>query len=45
MNTKCSGSDCKNSKMRENCTQIAQYLIKYKQNGKGKVERVTREMK
>jgi hypothetical protein len=33
------------NKMRDNWTKIAQYLIKYKKNGKGQLKRVTKEMK
>jgi hypothetical protein len=31
--------------MRDNWTKAAQYLIKYKQNGKGQLKRVTKVMK
>jgi hypothetical protein len=31
--------------MRDNWTKIAQYLSKYKQNGKGQIKRVMKEMK
>jgi hypothetical protein len=33
------------NKTRDNWTKTAQYLIKYKQNGKGQLKRVTKVMK
>jgi hypothetical protein len=33
------------NKMRDNWTKTVQYIFKYKQNGKGQLTRVTKEMK